>query len=243
MRLLEGYFIITHDNHIFEVKGFLHPKDRVTAYLRYIPNKQGNRSSLDGMTFSKIYSLSKRETYLKKTYSQYLWFDIIQGRVLQSVPLHDIAIVLDPIDTLNQLRDIGMHTNELQKSTLELAKVLIQESGIQWSDIGITGSQLAGLSMSSSDIDLVVYGNKPSRKIYSTLNKSFDSSICIQRYSGDILNQHVNFRWNKNNEKWNETGFFMEGIRKTILQSIRKNFEKMKIAPAQPIYSRLLMFF
>ena len=94
MQLLEGYFIITHDNHIFEVKGFLHPKDRVIAYLRYIPDKQGNRISKEGITFRKIYSLGKREKYLKKNYPQYLWFDQIQGRMLQSVPLKDIAIIL-----------------------------------------------------------------------------------------------------------------------------------------------------
>jgi predicted nucleotidyltransferase len=169
MHLLEGYFIITYDNHIFEVKGCSHPKDRIIAYLRYIPNKQGNRSSTGGLTFSKIYSLIKRETYLKKNYPQYLWFDQIQGRILQSVPLKDIAIILNPVDALNQLRDIGMLSNELQQASLRLAKYLILESGIQWSDMGLTGSQLAGLAISDSDIDL--------RKTYRDYLKIKNSSL------------------------------------------------------------------
>lgn len=202
MQLLEGYFIVTYENLIFEIKGNLHPKDRVIAYLRYIPDKAGNRSSSDGTRFSKIYSLSKREMYLRKKFPQYLWLDKVQGRILQSVSLQDIAIILDPIDALNQIKDIGMHTNELQQSSLELAKVLIKKSEIQWSDIGLTGSQLAGLATPDSDIDLVVYGIEPARKLYSTLKQMLDSLTRIHRYSGDLLDQHVIFRWGRDNQMW-----------------------------------------
>jgi len=202
MQFLEGYFIVTHDNHIFEVKGVLQPKDRVIAYLRYIPDNQGNRSSIDGITFSKIYSLDKREKYLKKNYPQYLWFDQIQGRMLQSVPLKDIAIILNPVDALNRLRDVGIHADELQQASLNLAEYLRQECGIQWSDIGLTGSQLAGLAVLNSDIDLVVYGIKPAQKLHSILKQRFDLLDCIHRYSGDMLDQHVNFRWGANNKNW-----------------------------------------
>jgi hypothetical protein len=34
---LEGDFIETYDHLIFDVKGFLHPKDRIIAFLRYVP--------------------------------------------------------------------------------------------------------------------------------------------------------------------------------------------------------------
>jgi predicted nucleotidyltransferase len=56
--------------------------------------------------------------------------------------------------------------------------------------------------MPGSDIDLVAYGIKPARKLYSILNMEFDSFTCIERYSGEALNQHVNFRWGEHNERW-----------------------------------------
>lgn len=34
---MEGDFVETHDHLIFDVKGFLHPQDRVIAFLRYVP--------------------------------------------------------------------------------------------------------------------------------------------------------------------------------------------------------------
>ena len=201
-RLLEGYFIITSNNHIFEIKGDIHPKERLIAYLRYVPDKNGNRVNSDGQTFRKIYELKERENYLKKYLPCYLQFDQVNGRILQSVPIEDVMLILNPVDTLNQFRDMGSHGNKLQKISLKLAECLVKESKIQWSDIGITGSQLAGLSVLNSDIDLVVYGIEPANRIYSTLERKFDSISCIHRYSGDMLNQHVNFRWGRNNQNW-----------------------------------------
>ncbi|MGD2072830.1 MAG: nucleotidyltransferase domain-containing protein [Candidatus Thorarchaeota archaeon] len=216
------------------MKGFFHPKERIIAYLRYIPDKQGNRSSIEGVKFSKIYSLGKRKTYLEKNYPHYLWFDRIQGRILQSVPLKNIAIILNPVDTLNQLRDKGLHINDLQKSSLKLITYLKKESGIDWSDIGITGSQLANLTVSDSDIDLVVYGTKPSYQLYSTLKSGFDTASCIHRYSGKMLNRHVNFRWGKNNRKWSllrsiEAKKNLQGLfedKEFFIRLVKKNNER-----------------
>ena len=48
IRPIEGYFIVTQNDHIFEIKGLLHPKDRLIAYLRYIPDAEGYRYASDG---------------------------------------------------------------------------------------------------------------------------------------------------------------------------------------------------
>ena len=61
-KLVEGYFIKTLDNLIFEVKGVIHPNDRIIAYVRYVPNIVSSDSV---PRFQKIYDLYEREKYLK----------------------------------------------------------------------------------------------------------------------------------------------------------------------------------
>ena len=34
---IEGHFLVTEDGLIFEVKGVIHPEERIIAYLRYAP--------------------------------------------------------------------------------------------------------------------------------------------------------------------------------------------------------------
>ncbi len=186
---------MTKDNLIFEVKGNVHPKDRIIAYLRYVPVKTGDRMALDGTKYRKIYNLLEREEYLKKNYPKYLWNDNVHGRVVQSVTKSDVSFVLSPVDFLRQLRDSGIHLTPLQRASLELAKILTSDFNLTWENLGLTGSQLTGLSTLDSDIDLVVYGDAAGKKFYTSLRENFDSSPYLSRYSGSALDSHVEFRW------------------------------------------------
>jgi predicted nucleotidyltransferase len=198
---VEGYFIVTKDNHIFEVKGIIHPKDRIIAYLRYAPSGNGDRSSIEGLRYRKIYSLLEREEYLKQNYPKYLWFNQSHDRILQSVPLEEIDVILNPTDALNQLRDLGPHLTPLQILSISIAEELVNRTGIEWKDIGLTGSQLVGLASAESDIDLVVYGSGPGRLLHSFLSDNRSLIPGLTRYSGQSLNKHTEFRWGKQ-KKW-----------------------------------------
>lgn len=200
---VEGYFIVTKDNHIFEVKGIVHPKDRIIAYLRYAPSDSGERSSIEGLRYRKIYSLLEREEYLTQNYPKYLWFDQGHDRILQTVPLEEIDVILNPIDALNQLKDSGAHITPLQILSISIAEELVNRTDIEWKDIGLTGSQLVGLTSSESDIDLVVYGSRPGRLLYSTLSGNRTLIPGLSRYSGQSLYKHTEFRWGKQ-KKWIE---------------------------------------
>ncbi|MFW9798927.1 MAG: nucleotidyltransferase domain-containing protein [Candidatus Thorarchaeota archaeon] len=192
---IEGYFVVADEALVFEVKGVVHPADRLIAYLRYIPDNDGNRQSKDGTRFSKIYGLKDREQYLREKYPEYLWSDKKRGRVFQSVPFDCIDYVLSPIDGLRQLRDLGAHLTHLEEASRVLAQVFVEHARIDWSDIGLTGSQLVGLSTADSDIDLVVYGSGPSRRLHSVLKYDVDQLPGIRRYSDERLEKHVEFRW------------------------------------------------
>ncbi|RDE16609.1 MAG: hypothetical protein C4K49_04410 [Candidatus Thorarchaeota archaeon] len=192
--LLEGQFIVTRDAHIFEVKGSIHPPSRVVAYLRYVPTSDGDRCSVSGVRYKKVYSLSDREGYLRERHPEYLWYDEVYGRELQTVPLDHISRVLDPITCLNAMKDKGDNATSLERASVRLSRVLVHGANLNWSDIGLSGSQLAGLAASGSDIDLVVYGTAPAKRVVSFL-RSAGRVPGLSHYSGERLDHIVTSRW------------------------------------------------
>ncbi|MHA2426256.1 MAG: nucleotidyltransferase domain-containing protein, partial [Candidatus Thorarchaeota archaeon] len=185
---IEGCFVKTSDNLIFEVKGIVHPEDRVIAYLRYVPSKESNTG------FRKVYNLNDREDYLRVNFPDYLWNSEPHGRVVQSVSKDKIVSIFDPIDCLAQLRGTSEVT-DLEKESVTLASKLVEMTEVDWNDIGLTGSQLVGVAGKGSDIDLVIYGSAACRKLYSGFCNKIDNIPEIRRYSGQPLEEHVSFRW------------------------------------------------
>ena len=59
----EGDLVETTDNILFDVKGLVHPSNRVVAFLRYVPDPDGDRER-DGMRYRKVYALSERYALL-----------------------------------------------------------------------------------------------------------------------------------------------------------------------------------
>jgi predicted nucleotidyltransferase len=209
---VEGQFIITTDNLVFEIKGLVHPKDRVIAYLRYVPTQN---------EYKKVYALDERETYLKHHHPSYLWFSEPHGRLVQSVPNDSIEAILDPVDYLAGLRNSTSTSSDLEQASLNLVEKMIEVTGIDWSNIGITGSQLIGIARKDSDIDLVVYGSDTCRRFYSNLCENFDSIAGVHRYSGLLLDEHVSFRWGAHE---NLKPVLREIERKKVLQGLFENY-------------------
>lgn len=189
---VEGYFLITSENLIFEVKGIVHPQDRIIAYLRYVPEDSPGKPNPH---YRKIYDFNERYEYLNSRFSDYLWLSKVHGRIIQSVPRQRIASILGPVEGLAQMKNNRGTLSRLEKATVLLAERLVQTTGIAWSDIGITGSQLLGISTDTSDIDLVVYGSTACRKFYEVLSENYGRIVGIMPYSGNLLNAHVRFRW------------------------------------------------
>ncbi|MFW9793012.1 MAG: hypothetical protein ACFFEE_01820 [Candidatus Thorarchaeota archaeon] len=187
---VEGYFVTTPDNLVFEVKGVVHPKNRIIAYLRYVPSE----ATESGTVFRKVYDLDDREEYLRNLYPEYLWFSGPHGRTVQSVSHDKIVSILDPVECLTRLRNTTKITG-LKYESVMLARKLVETTGIEWNNIGLTGSQLVGVAGEDSDIDLVVYGSSACQKFYSGLSSGFDNIPEIKKYSGRLLDDHVSFRW------------------------------------------------
>jgi predicted nucleotidyltransferase len=190
---IEGFFIITTDGLVFEVKSVIHPEDRTIAYLRYVPSSDSSTG------FKKVYNLAEREIYLKERYPEYLWTSGPHGRVVQSVPREKESTILHPVEFLSRLQSSDGLTS-LQHSTITLSEKLVEVTGIEWRDIGLTGSQLVGVARKDSDIDLVIYGLKACRQFYSRLSSVIDNIPEISRYSGQPLEEHVSFRWGEHSD-------------------------------------------
>ncbi|MHA1480037.1 MAG: nucleotidyltransferase domain-containing protein [Candidatus Thorarchaeota archaeon] len=231
-QLVEGFFLVTKEDLIFEVKGNVHPEERVIAYLRYVPSETGDRIAGNGIRYRKIYSLSEREAYLKENFPKYLWMDSVHGRILQSVRQSDIMFMLDPVNRLRQFRDRGVHLTPLQKASVQLANSFVEKFPLSWDSIGITGSQLSGLATLESDIDLVIYGEKEGLEFYKTFSEKFDKISGISRYSGKILDNHVAFRWGSISSKTKlreiEAGKMLQGLYKNyefFIRIVKKSHE------------------
>jgi len=193
MRTREGDLVENVEGLVFDVKGLVHPPSRVIAFVRYFPDKKGERRKNEA-TYGKVYSLSKRYALLKERYPQYLVRDPVLDETLCEVPIGDIKKHYNPVAKLQELRD-SKELDELQRKALQLAELLKQTADIPWASIGISGSILAGLHVSRSDIDPIVYGSENCRKSYSALNESLkDGHSHFKSYNREELKVLFDFR-------------------------------------------------
>ena len=167
MKAREGDLIQTQDKAIFDVKGLVHPPNRIVAFPRFIPDSHGNRRGKDTV-YRKIYVLSERYSLLEKRFPQYLVFDPVFGERLCEVPKKDIRHYYNPVKRLQELRSCNQF-DELEANALHLAELMQNNSGVPWSKLGISGSLLIKLYTLKSDLDPIVYGEKACLKVYEAL--------------------------------------------------------------------------
>ncbi|MHA1270979.1 MAG: hypothetical protein ACTSPY_14390 [Candidatus Helarchaeota archaeon] len=198
----EGDFIETQDNLIFDVKGCIHPPDRIIAYLRYYPNENGDRIKND-IKYKKIYSLNERQIILSQIHPNYIYFDPYFGTKLQSVPLEDIKKIHNPIHYKNSLIDKREKSN-LQKKALDLTNILIDQIGIDKNKIGISGSLMVSFETSKSDIDLIIYGSDNVNKTKKSLPNLFKKVKNLNRYTLDELKEVYKFKRKDTKISWDD---------------------------------------
>jgi predicted nucleotidyltransferase len=88
---------------IFDVKGLVHPPDRIIAYLRYVPDGRGGRKRA-GVKYRKVYQLDARAELLARKWPKYLYYDPFLQRKLQGVPINDVKHQYLPSKKLAKMR-------------------------------------------------------------------------------------------------------------------------------------------
>lgn len=169
MKAREGDLIKTKSQVVFDVKGLVHPPNRVIAFPRFIPSPQGTRQGKDAL-YGKVYNLGDRFKYLQENHPELVVFDPVFGETMCEVPVDQIIEHYQPPEKIGSLRT-AKNLNIIESKALQLATTLKEKSGIPWSAIGISGSIMAGLTNEKSDIDPLVYGMENSRKAYAALKE------------------------------------------------------------------------
>ena len=193
MKAREGDLIKTMSNVVFDVKGLVHPPNKVIAFPRFIPSTQGTRQSKDAL-YGKVYSLGDRFKYLQENQPELIIFDPIFDETMCEVPIDKIAEHYQPPKKLESLRT-GNNLSVLENKALRLATTLKEKADIPWSAIGISGSIMAGLTNEKSDIDPLVYGVENSRKAYAALKELLTTADSrFKPYSREELQTLFDFR-------------------------------------------------
>jgi predicted nucleotidyltransferase len=194
MQAREGDLIKTISNVVFDVKGLVHPKDKVVAFPRFIPLAQGTRKSNDNKAYGKVYNLAERFKFLQENLSHMIVFDPVFGETLCEVPNNEITLHYKPAEKLASLRT-SKGLSSLEIKALMLAEDLKKTANIPWSAIGISGSILASLYTAKSDIDPIVYGVENCRKAYAALQSMLkDPDSRFKPYTQEELKALFEFR-------------------------------------------------
>ncbi len=133
-------FFETREGWIFAVSDYSHPHG-LRSLLRYVPDPAGERIA-GGIHYRKM-DFDQAFDFLRRNRPDYI-------SDLHVVPESDIVRLFDP--------SVGLRsTIERDGKTDKIARILNQ-AGVPWEKMGITGSRLIGLQAPGSDIDFVVYG-------------------------------------------------------------------------------------
>jgi len=188
---LEGDYIETAEGLLFAVKGVHHPPRLTIAYLRYMPNPQGERVR-NGRRYARLYDLQHTEDILRRNFPQYLNRIERKSLTLQSVPSEYILRRHDPRQKLKEI--IGKPEGDLQKTIAKLTEAL-QSKGVPCKAIGVSGSPLIDLAGPDSDVDLIVYGLENGRKAYESLRELRRETNWITAYDEENVMRVVWSRW------------------------------------------------
>jgi len=141
-------FIETTEGLIFAIVGQDTEHGKVLCFLRYVKDNPG---------WKKV-TTESANAFLKQYHPDYLHYSPILDAHLHAVAIGRIVKHHRPKQRLQQI----MQTNRqdaIERDLFQLCN-LLQQHGLDLTQIGITGSILVGVQKQSSDIDLVCYGRE-----------------------------------------------------------------------------------
>ncbi|MCS7127675.1 MAG: hypothetical protein N3E36_00110 [Sulfolobales archaeon] len=189
-------FIESIEGLFFCVIGNIHPRDRVIAYLKYVPQLKSTirvKWSRHGVMYGRIlpyYSamgVGKTMEFLKEHYSSYVVFDRYKSIEMIEVPRDRVKHHYRPEERLMEI--FAEPTDPLEELAKELVSKLSSEARVSLSNFGITGSLLLKIhNLAYSDIDVIVYGRTSSLKLREALKKLYsDENSGFSLPKGDVL--------------------------------------------------------
>ncbi len=188
----EGDYILMHEGLYFAVKGSRHPEGFVVGILRYIPDPDGDRVS-GGVKYKRVYDIDSTTDYLRENHPEYVNYIPRIGLAIQSVPVSKIAKYFETRDRLKEI--ILNPESDVENVLSEFVNALSEESGAPTACFGVSGSLLIGLQTENSDIDINVYGQDESRRVYDSLIKLRKNLDWVKPLDGELFDSVLESRW------------------------------------------------
>ena len=139
-------FIETAEGLIFAVVAQGTEHGKALCFLRYVKDDSG---------WKKV-TTESANAFLKQHHPGYLHYSPVLDAHLHAVAIERIAKHHRPKQRLQQIMQINQQ-DAIEQDLFQLCN-LLQQHGLDLTQIGITGSILVGVQKHSSDIDLVCYG-------------------------------------------------------------------------------------
>ena len=183
-------FIYTSDDLYFASTNYIHPKDRVISFLRYIPDPEGDRQK-DGKRYRKVGSVEAYE-YLRENHPDYLYFCNVTNVEMMGVPLEKVERIIKPEKRLSEIKEAFDNGEEVKNPELiaklmDVADFFHFVANIPYDHLGISGSILPGLQKSDvSDLDFVVYGLENHRRAIATFKEYRGKEVYIEEIDKHI---------------------------------------------------------
>jgi predicted nucleotidyltransferase len=161
---LDRDFLKSVEGFLFCVVGGTHPRNRVIAYLKYVPSREGRWGRRGDARYARtmpdytIPSLAANLQQLTEQYPQYILHSRVLNVAMSAVPTRLIIEHYAPERQLSRLF-AAEAVDPLQALAVQLASHLSHETAIPRDRFGVTGSLLTNIhNPAFSDIDLIVYG-------------------------------------------------------------------------------------
>ncbi len=188
----EGDLLELKDHSIFEVKGLIHPPNRLIAYPRYILDKKGDRQR-GFKRYRKTYPLKERYSLLRQRYPHLLVQDPVFNMELPITSPNDIVTHFRPEEALIRLRE-DKNLDKVEQRAVDFTKLIEKSSGLESSSLGISGSIMIKIYNDSSDIDIIVCGRKESLTLRDEMKNLLKERKEVRPYSVYELERLYRFR-------------------------------------------------
>ena len=183
-------FIYTTDDLYFASTNYIHPEDRIISFLRYIPDPEGDREK-NGKRYRKVGS-EEAYTYLRENHPDYLYFCDVTNVEMMGVPLEKVERIIKPEKRLLGLKKTfesggEVKNPELISKLMDIADFFHFKAGIEYENLGISGSILPGLQKDDvSDLDFVVYGLDNHRQAIAAFKEYKGGKVDIEEVDKTI---------------------------------------------------------
>jgi predicted nucleotidyltransferase len=195
--------------------GYEHPKNRVFAFLKYIPSDFQSLFNVEmlertwefeGKTLfraEKLYTAKNYRTFIETFQSHFpdcIYFCPYRSKELISSPINNIDRVFVPKDCLPAIAKQD-NLDRIQKMAIDLINMLSQESGVNLNHFGMHGSIALNMHSEESDIDFVVYGSGNFRVVEETIARLVNAGK-LRYIFGNKLDRARKFKGKYRDKIW-----------------------------------------